>query len=206
MKQSYHPPQEESPLIPSQSKETGKERSTELTLTKALSIGRSIDSLTSYCITQWEIIERQMDIGTPLKEKLPEITEGLNKIQAIEDNIRKNLKIVQGELVVKLKEMGGEAGLVGFKINSIYIAAQGYLNLLLEEEKERSAYINAWEKALKALDERNEAEFEIQQNVANSYLRKCLVRKRKIFRAQNRLKETLKIYSGKLKKKITKPT
>lgn len=161
-------------------------------LTQALASGRLIDSSVNIALAQWKRAQALAGFGEANKNKVEEILKGIKVARVVSESAKSMVEIVRREME-RLKVMSHNPGRVGLRVNAIYGAAREYWNFLAEEVADQEASLDAWEKAVYALGDGNEAEFEIKENVAIGYLRKSQSRQRRFYRAQTRWKETLSI-------------
>ncbi|MEO0070623.1 MAG: hypothetical protein ABIK39_00850 [candidate division WOR-3 bacterium] len=160
--------------------------------TQALLSGRLIDSSVNIAFAQWRRASALVYLGETNKSKIDEMLEGIKVARLVSESAKTMVEVVRREME-KLRGMSRSPGWVGLRVNGIYAVAREYWNFVTEVMVNQEAFFDAWEKAVNSLRDGNEADFEIKGNVATGYLRKSESCQRKFYRAQSRLKETLKI-------------
>ncbi len=157
---------------------------------QARAMGRSIDSSVNIAINQWQRVQKLIDIGKMAKDKIEEALKRIESARAVSDSAGQMVELAQ-RLLTGLQALTRTSGSGSVRVRGTYAAAREYLRLVAEERGDRENYLFAWEQAVRALKDGDEAEFEIKENVANGYLKKSETRQKRLSRSRAQLKAAL---------------
>ncbi len=148
-----------------------------------------IDSGLGAAVQAWPRAEKVLAGNYLSQETVAEFLKRIEVAKAIADTVSRLVQNVEIELErlgeIMLKAVGKERVRVG----AVFAAARDYLKLVKEETSDRQNWLVAYEQAAQALGRNDRAEFEIKENVAVGFLRKCEARRRRLYRAGERLRE-----------------
>ncbi len=145
-------------------------------------------------VAQWRLVEGVVLYAAVQVNNVDEVLRRIGIARMVADSARTRMGEIELELK-RLKEIMSGAVKAKIQISSVYRTANDFFAVLKEETDDRWAWLDAYEKAVRALAQGDEAEFDIKNNVAGGYLRKCEARRRRLYRMQTALEETFQRFT-----------
>jgi len=158
----------------------------------ARSVVAAIDTLVSAAAERWgraTELSRQVAVT---RDNAQESAEQLREAAILADSAQQHIRLAQQQ-AERIRAASREAdSRVAFRLSVLYAAMNQYLKSMADDADDRYAYYAKSGAAVEALLRLDGAEFEIQQNVAMSYLRKSEDRQASLRRLAEQMREALR--------------
>ncbi len=164
-------------------------------LTRVLKSAMIVYAAGDTVIAQWRRAEGLVLYSVVRADNVDEVLRRIEIARMLGDSARGGLERMQQELD-RLRDVMTGAVKDKVQISSVYRASCDFSALVKEEMADRLAWLDAYERAVRALGAGDEAEFEVKGNVAGGYLRKCETRQRRLLRTKMALDEVLQRFRG----------
>jgi hypothetical protein len=186
-----HPAASSSPSIPQPASQPAVVPRRQSGVDVARSAAAEVDKLVAAAAEKWRRAAELLPPGVATSDNAPDAAANLRKAVVIADSARHDIALArqQAEMVLSASRKG--ESMAAFRLGVLYAALDRYLEEVGDDAEDRLAYYAKSEASVKATLLGDEAESEIQQNVANSYLRSSEGRQAGIKRLAQQVREAL---------------
>ena len=157
----------------------------------ARSAASAVDRLVADAAGKWQRAAELLPAGGVTGDTTDDAAAKLRKAIIIADSARRDIEQARQQAEVVLRASREEESRTAFRLGVLYKALDRYLKEVGDDALDRFTYYAKSEASVKALLSGDEAESEIQQNVANSYLRSSEGRQAGIKRLNQQVREAL---------------
>lgn len=157
----------------------------------ARSAAASIDTLTGQAADKWLRASELLPQGE-LTRDTEDAAAKLQKAVILADSARREIALAHGQAEVVLQVSHEAEPGVAFRLGVLYSAIDRYLKSMRDDAEDRYQYYFKSEASVQAVLGGNQDEAEIQQNVANGYLRDSEERQSSIRRLAQQMGEALR--------------
>jgi hypothetical protein len=152
----------------------------------------AIDTLVNAASEKWGRAMALSSQGNVTRDNAQEAAGQLRKAVSLADSAQQHIRLAQQQ-AERIRAASREAdSRVAFRLSVLYRATSQYLKSMADDADDRYAYYAKSGAAVEALLRLDGAEFEIQQNVAMSYLRKSEDRQASLRRLAEQMREALR--------------
>jgi len=152
----------------------------------------TIDTLVSNAGEKWLRASELMPQGSVTSENGEDVAAKLRRAAILADSARNDIALARQQAEVVLRASREAAPGSTFRLSVLYDAVNRYVKSMADDADDRFNYYAKTEVAVKAVLAGDEAESEIQQNVAMSYLRRSEERQKSIQRQAQQIREALR--------------
>lgn len=152
----------------------------------------AIDARVNAASEKWSRARALSTNGAEAPDNAQEAVEQLRTAAILADSAKQDIRQAQQQ-AERIRAASREAdSRVAFRLSVLYGATSQYLKSMADDAEDRYAYYAKLGSAVEALLRLDRAEFEIQQNVAVSYLRKSEDRQATLRRLAEQMREALR--------------
>jgi hypothetical protein len=152
----------------------------------------AVNALANAASEKWGRAKTLLPQGAVTRDNAQAAAEQLRKAVILADGAQQDIRLAQQQ-VERVRAASREAeSNVAFRLSVLYLAMSQYVKSLADDAEGQHAYYLKLEASANALLAGDEAEAEIQQNVAMSYLRKSEDRQNGIRRLAEQMREALR--------------
>ncbi|MBN2465252.1 hypothetical protein JXD38_06485 [candidate division WOR-3 bacterium] len=152
----------------------------------------AVDALVNAASDKWGRAKALSSQGAVTRDNAQEAAGQLQRAVILADSAQQDIRSASQQ-VERVRAASREAeSNVAFRLSVLYKAMSQYLKSMADDADDRYAYYAKSEAAVEALLRLDGSEFEIQQNVAVSYLRKSEDRQASIRRLAEQMREALR--------------
>jgi len=185
------PPQSPSPAVPQPAGQPAVVPRRPSGVDVARSAASAVDRLVADAAEKWQRAAELLPAGGVTGDTTDDAAAKLRKAIIIADSARRDIEQARQQAEVVLRASREEESRAAFRLGVLYTALDRYLKEVGDDALDRFTYYAKSEASVKALLSGDEAESEIQQNVANSYLRSSEGRQAGIKRLNQQVREAL---------------
>jgi len=152
----------------------------------------AIDALLNAAAEKWGRARALSSQGAVTPDSAQDAAEQLRKAATLADSARQDIRLAQQQ-AERIRAAARDAdSRYAFRLSVLYSAMSRYLESMADDAEDRHAYYAKLGAAVEAQLRLDGAEYEIQQNVAVSYLRKSEDRQKSIRRLAEQMREALR--------------
>jgi hypothetical protein len=156
----------------------------------------AIDTLRRFAAEKWVRAGDLLPTGPATKDNGEEVAVRLRRAVILCDSAKTEIAEATRQAEVIRQAARDDVSGASYRLSALYVAASRYVELLAIDASDRALFFSMWEAAVKAILVGDDAEAEIKQNVATSYLRKSEDRQRAISRQEKVVHEALTSTGG----------
>jgi hypothetical protein len=131
----------------------------------------AVDTLVSAAAEKWARASELGSQGIVTRDNAQVAADGFRKAAALADSARQDIRSAQQRAELVRDASRQTESRLSFRLSILYTAMDRYLRSLDDDAADRYSYYTKLQASAEALFQGDEAESEIQQNVAMSYLR-----------------------------------
>jgi hypothetical protein len=158
----------------------------------ARSAAATIDTLVSRAAETWLRATELSPQGAVTRDNAEDAAEKLRKAVILADSARRDITLARQQAEVVFRASREAESGIAFRLSVLYAAVDRYVKSVADDADDRYSFYAKSEISVKAVLLGDQAESEVQQNVAMSYLRRSEERQNSIQQLAQQVREALR--------------